>query len=106
VQNILTSGQLPDGSSLPNCTGGTDQCKSALQTAKQACGAPCQSTDTACNECVDNAQVTAFQCRDGCRDSFRTDPTVVALLGSCQSSFKACIQKCPPANGTTTTTVP
>jgi hypothetical protein len=103
VQNILQTGLLPDGSSLANCTGGTDQCKATLQTARHACGAPCQPTDTACNECVDNAQVVAFECRDGCRDSWRTNPTVIAMLQSCQSSFKACIRQCPPASSTTTT---
>ena len=33
-------------------------------------------------------------------------PTVIAMLQSCQSSFKACIQQCPPATATTTTTTP
>ncbi len=98
VQNILRTGQLPDGSPLANCTGGTDQCKAAFQAAKQACGAPCPATNMACIECVDNAQVTAFECRDGCRDSWRTNATVIAMLASCQSSFRACIQQCPPAS--------
>jgi hypothetical protein len=106
VQNILETGVLPDGSPLANCTGGTDECKAALQAARKACGAPCQPTDAACTGCVDNAQVVAFECRDTCRDSWRTNATVIAMQQSCQSSFKACIQKCPPANATTTTTVP
>ena len=105
ANTILQTGQLPDGSSLANCNGGTDQCKAAFQAAKQTCHAPCQPADTQCVECVDNAQVMDFECRDTCRDSWRTNPTVVAFLQTCQSSFKACIQKCPPANATTTTTV-
>ena len=105
VEAILQTGQLPDGSTLANCTGGTNLCKANLQAAKQACGAPCQVSDTQCNECVDNAQVVAFECRDACRDSWRTNPTVVAMLTSCQASFKACIKLCPPAS-TTTTTLP
>jgi len=55
---------------------------------------------------VDNAQVNDFECRDTCRDSWRTNPTVIAMLQSCRSSFKACVQQCPPANATTTTTTP
>lgn len=106
VNNILQTGQVPGGGTLANCSGGTDQCKATFQAAKQTCGAPCQPLDAACTGCVDNAQVAAFECRDGCRESWRTNPTVIAMLQSCQSSFKACIQQCPPANATTTTTVP
>jgi len=106
VNNILQTGQLPDGSPLANCTGGTDQCKATFQATTKACGAPCQPSDTQCTECVDNAQVTDFECRDTCRDSWRTNPTVIAMLQSCRSSFKACVQQCPPANATTTTTTP
>lgn len=97
ADNILQTGQLPDGSTLANCSGGTDQCKASLQAAKQACGAPCQPTDTACKECVDNAQIVDFECRDGCRDSWRTNPTVIAMEQSCRDTFKACVQACPPA---------
>jgi len=106
ANTILQTGQLPGGGTLANCSGGTDQCKAALQAAKQACHAPCQSLDTVCLECVDAAQVADFQCRDACRDSWRTNPTIISMLQSCQASFKACIQKCPPAAATTTTTVP
>ncbi|HLY37970.1 MAG TPA: hypothetical protein VKU61_08040 [Candidatus Binatia bacterium] len=97
VDEILQTGQVPGGGTLANCSGGTDQCKATLQAAKQACGAPCQASDTQCNECVDNAQVAAFECRDACRDSWRTNPTVIAMLASCQSAFRACIANCPPA---------
>jgi hypothetical protein len=106
ANTILQTGQLPDRSTLANCSGGTDQCQATFQAAKLACHAPCQSSDTQCLECVDNAQVTDFECRDTCRDSWRTNPTVIVMRQSCQSSFKTCIQKCPPANATTTTTAP
>ncbi len=106
IEAILQTGQVPGGGTLTNCSGGTDQCTANFQTAKQACGAPCQPSDTACMECVDNAQVVNFECRDTCRTSWRTNPIVVSMLQSCQSSFKACIQKCPPANAATTTTTP
>jgi hypothetical protein len=105
VQTILQTGQLPDGSPLANCSGGTDECKASFRTAKQACGAPCQPADTQCAECVDNAQVVDLQCRDACRDSWRANPTVMTMLESCQGAFKACIRRCPPAS-TTTMTIP
>jgi hypothetical protein len=102
VNLILETGQVPGGGTLANCNGGTDQCKATFQAARQACGAPCQPSDAACTGCVDNAQVTDFECRDVCRENWRTNATVIAMLQSCQSSFKACIQQCPPANATTT----
>ncbi len=106
VDQILETGQLPDGSTLANCAGGTDQCKANFQAAKQTCGAPCQPTDAQCTGCVDNALVVEFECRDTCRDSWRTNPTAIAMLQSCQRAFKACIAQCPPATATTTTAVP
>jgi hypothetical protein len=48
--------------------------------------------------CVDPAQVTAFICRDACRDSFRTNPIVIADEANCRSIFQACVHACLPAN--------
>ena len=98
VEGILKTGQLPDGGALANCGGGTDACKAALQAAKRQCGTPCQATDAQCNECVDNAQVVAFQCRNGCRDSWRTNATVIAMLQSCRNGFRTCVSACPRAS--------
>ncbi len=98
VDNILQTGMLPDGSDLPNCTGGTDQCKANFKAAKTACGAPCAPSDTQCNDCVDQAQVQNFVCRDTCRDSWRTNPTVIAMRQSCRDAFRACVGQCPPAS--------
>jgi len=106
VQTILQTGQLPDGSPLANCSGGTDECKATFKAARQACGVPCQPADTECADCVDNAQIADLQCRDACRDSWRSNPTVITMLQSCQGAFKACVRQCPPAAATTTTTVP
>ena len=47
ANNILQTGQLPDGGMLANCTGGTNQCKATFEAARHACGAPCQPSDTA-----------------------------------------------------------
>jgi len=97
ADQILSTGVLPDGSSLANCAGGTDACKATLQQAKQACGAPCQPTDLTCKECVDQAQIADFTCRDTCRDSWRTNATVIALLQACRDGFKQCVGQCPSA---------
>lgn len=108
VQQILKTGQLPGGNTLANCASGTDGCDAALLQARQACwaqfcatGQTCtscaQTTDqVSCWECIDPAQLTAFSCRDTCRDSFRLDPTVQAMKDLCKSSFKSCVTQCPP----------
>jgi len=96
VEAILDTGQLPAGGTLADCATGTDGCKATLQADKQTCpGWPCQLSDQACNDCVDGKQVTAFICRDTCRDSWRADPTVISLAQNCKDVFKACVQACP-----------
>lgn len=109
VEQILDTGQLPGGTtSLANCADGLNGCDAALQQARQACwaqycasGQTCtscaQTTDqVSCWECIDPAQLTAFSCRDACRDSFRLDLTVQAMKKLCKSTFQACIKQCPP----------
>jgi hypothetical protein len=96
VDDILATGQLPGGGTLDNCADGTDGCKAGLQAAKDACGAPCAPGDQACDACVDAAQVTAFVCRDDCRESWRSNGVVAALKESCTTTFRACIGACPP----------
>lgn len=93
---------------LANCSGGTDACQAAfLNTATNSCGATCTQGAhpactcngvQACQDCMDQAQVTRFLCVDACRDSFRTNATVVALKANCRATFQACIQACPPAS--------
>jgi hypothetical protein len=97
VEQIKDTGQVPGGGTLDNCSGGTNACAAALQQAKTDCGVPCNG-DTTCQDCVDQAQVTDFLCRDACGDSFRINGVVIAAKASCRSSFKACAQACPPAN--------
>lgn len=94
-------------STLTNCSTGTDACQAAfLDTATNTCGATCAqgahpgctcNGNQACQDCMDQTQVTRFLCRDACRDSFRTNPTVLTLKASCRSTFKACVQACPAA---------
>lgn len=97
VEDILTTGQLPGSGALANCSSGTAACKDTLRAARAACGTPCdQNPDpVACDACVDTAQVAAFICRDTCRDSWRHDPTVMAMKDQCRSIFQACVAACP-----------
>src|SRR5262245_26701490 len=44
------------------------------------------------DQCIDNAQVTAFMCRDDARDT-RKDALV-----ACRTGFKTCAKACGPAN--------
>src|SRR5207245_2456559 len=91
VHEILETGQVPGGTTLDNCSGGTDACNAAFTATATGdpgsggCGATCGphgqvcdcAGDTACNDCIDGAQVTRFLCRDACRDSFRVNPIVI-----------------------------
>ena len=90
AEDILQSGQVPGGGVLANCSGGTAGCRAALQAAKAICGAPCNG-NAVCDACVDAAQVTAFVCRDTCRENLDRD-----ALKQCRITFRACIRACPP----------
>lgn len=74
-----------------------DGCKGTLQTTKQNdCNVPppCAPGDTACNDCVDAAQIDAFVCRDSCREDFRANHT--DDVKQCRAIFRACVHACPP----------
>jgi len=43
-------------------------------------------------QCIDNAQVQAFECRDQARENARPG------LESCRQAFRSCVQQCPPAS--------
>ena len=98
---------VSDGT-LATCLGGTDACEADfLTTAQNQCGATCTQGehpacschgDPSCLGCVDQAQIARFLCRDGCQDSFRANTTVDALKANCRTTFKSCVQACPPAN--------
>ena len=109
------SGETCVTDTLANCSTGTDACNAAFTATATGdpgsggCGATCgphgQVCDcsaaadvNACNDCIDNAQVTRFLCRDTCRDSFRVNAVVVSDRTACRASFKACVQACPPAS--------
>jgi hypothetical protein len=67
-----------------------DNCQSQLRTAKPACP---PAGDPTRSDCIDAAQLTAFNCRDACRD----DPTVSSGLQSCRQAFHSCVKGCPAA---------
>jgi hypothetical protein len=88
---------------LTDCLQG---CEDALSQARQACRAssgcggssdPC-STNANFIACMNPAQLTAFTCRDACRDNFRLDPNAQAALKACAKGFRACVKSCPPAS--------
>ena len=73
-----------------------DGCRATLRNTKQnTCHAPCAPGDTVCDGCVDDAQVTAFICRDNCREDFRANHTDDVKL--CRAAFRACVHVCQPA---------
>src|SRR5262249_46823447 len=43
------------------------------------------------DQCIDNAQVTAFMCRDDARDTYKDK------LVACRTGFKTCAKACGPA---------
>jgi hypothetical protein len=42
------------------------------------------------DQCIDNAQVDAFRCRDQANEDARPG------LQACKQQFQACVQICPP----------
>jgi hypothetical protein len=53
---------------------------------------PLPSQAMALDQCIDDAQVAAFVCRDDARETARTD------LVPCRQNFLSCAKGCPPAS--------
>jgi hypothetical protein len=66
------------------------QCRTARDAAIQNCRALFADGTAEQDQCIDNAQVAAFQCRDGATEAVR--PGFVA----CDDAFRACAEACPP----------
>jgi hypothetical protein len=66
-------------------------CQAALEAAKAICRQNNPDPGPARDACIDNAQVSAFICRDTVREKFQPD------LAKCRADFKACIKTCPSA---------
>jgi hypothetical protein len=69
-----------------------DGCRAALDTAKADCRAWYTEGTPERDTCIDQAQVLAFSCRDGCWES-RDKPALTA----CRKAFLSCRNACPPA---------
>ena len=67
-------------------------CRADLRQAKQRCRDmhPAGSTDL--DQCIDQAQVVAFKCRDAARERAKR------ALKTCRRTFRGCATACPPAD--------
>ncbi len=68
-------------------------CNATRETAIQNCRDLYPNDPVALDQCIDNAQVEAFQCRDTAREARRPD------IENCRALFRACAQACPPPQG-------
>jgi len=75
--------------SLETCV---DDCDASLESAKEICRQQFAPDTPERDQCIDDAQVTAFQCRDACREG------VIKALRQCRVTFRVCIQACPHAS--------
>lgn len=66
-------------------------CESTLEDARAQCRATTAPGTPERDQCVDQAQVVAFQCRDTARENARP------ALKECRATFKTCARACPPA---------
>jgi hypothetical protein len=67
-------------------------CDATLEGAKQVCRDANPPGTPERNQCIDQAQVVAFQCRDSAREAAH------GALKLCRSAFKTCANACPPAD--------
>jgi hypothetical protein len=68
------------------------QCNLTLRAARQTCRDQNAEGTPERDQCIDQAQVVAFQCRDAAREAVRQD------LIACRRQFRTCARECPPAN--------
>ena len=75
---------------------GLAECKDVCRETKTAAVGACRETydpetqSAALDECIDDAQVTSFICRDECREAVDRDE-----VRTCRKAFRACIRTCP-----------
>src|SRR5262245_47282006 len=65
-------------------------CDATLRAAKERCRTNNAAGSPELDQCIDQAQVVAFQCRDAARERARP------ALRTCRAQFRACAQACPP----------
>ncbi len=65
-------------------------CDAHLKIAKDTCHSSYQPGTKELDTCIDAAQLSAFSCRDECRE------TAAPALLQCRRDFRSCIKACPP----------
>jgi len=65
-------------------------CTTELSKARIDCRSLYSGNETALDHCIDIAQLTAFACRDECRESIR----VASALKQCGKAFRTCLKGC------------
>jgi hypothetical protein len=68
------------------------QCNAARDVAIQNCGDAFSPGSPELDQCIDNAQVDAFRCRDAAREQARPG------FAGCRTNFINCVRGCPPAS--------
>jgi hypothetical protein len=68
-----------------------DACNAQLAIDKQACKDAHPADTPERDQCIDQVQVIAFQCRDAAREVAKP------LLRACRRTFRACARACAPA---------
>jgi len=69
-----------------------DQCNATRSAEVQNCKDLFPADSPEREQCIDNALVTAFVCRDQARESARPG------LRACRDDFRMCAEGCPPAS--------
>ena len=78
--------------------------RACVQAANDALEAAINDPETGCkalhpagtperDQCIDAAQVTAFQARDACREGLNRE-----ALKACRKAHRACLRLCPPSS--------
>ena len=69
-----------------------DACNETTRAAKATCREQNPPDSTGLDQCIDQAQVVGFQCRDAAREAARP------ALDACRVAFRGCARACPPPN--------
>jgi hypothetical protein len=69
-----------------------DQCNDVVRAAKQTCRSQNPPDSVGLDQCIDQAQVVGFQCRDAAREA------AGPALDVCRAEFRDCARACPPPN--------
>src|SRR5262249_25235739 len=78
-----------DSTTLP---GDLTACRDQLQQDKQDCRNAHPNDPTGLNQCIDQAQVVAFLCRQAARQKAKP------AIATCRAGFRSCARDCGPPN--------